>query len=692
MNDPPSKRRFRRFRIWAVCLLALVLMAELAGTARSQSQTWDEACHMLAGWRYWTALDLGINSEHPPLLKQIATIPLLFLHLHVPAIPKGTSKYESFVTARRFLYANDADALLFWCRMAAALFALFLALLLFEAAEHMFGTLAGFAALILAVFEPNLLANAPLVTTDVAAACCLFAAVYAFYRYVRRPSVLRLLECGFTAGLSLAVKHSGLLVFPILGLLAAAEVLIGCRTVPDEPNRPHFDFRTAARRALRLLGALGVVSAVALLVLWSVYAFRFRARPAPLEMTPPLADYVRGVGHEPLRNSLEAHAILTLARWKLLPEAYLYGLADVLTVSEGPRPTFIFGRLYPSARWYYFPGAFLIKSSLGFLLLLLLAPVARFLRAREARRQILFLTIPPIVYLAFSMTSGLNVGIRHILPIYPFLLVLAGGGAVALAHQHRRWAYVVCALMGLHLASSLHVYPHYTAYSNLAWRGPARTYRVLSDSNVDWGQGLKAVKAFLDRRHIQDCWLANFGSADPDYYHIPCKTLPDNFTLWWSKPVDVVPPTYEGTVLISATELDGTYTGPYGLNPYASFQKLTPVGNIAGAVLVYQGRFDLSAAAALSRAQHAWQLQMQGRAAEALAEARTSVALAPRMTYAHYVLGNLLAMGKQSEGARAEYQSALELARTDYPQYQWFWIPFLKARMKQLPPAPDHPR
>jgi 4-amino-4-deoxy-L-arabinose transferase-like glycosyltransferase len=686
MSDARPTPHRRRFRFWAVFLLALVLVVELSGAARSESQTWDEAYHMLAGWRYWTARDFGINSEHPPLVKQLATLPLLFLHPQAPSVPRGTSKLESFVTARKFLYANDADALLVWCRMAATLFTLFLALLLFEAAEQMFGLLAGLAALVLAVFEPNLLAHGALVTTDVAAACCLFAAVYAFYRYLRRPSVLRLLECGFTAGLSLAVKHSGLLVFPILGLLTAAEMIIGRATLPHDPGTLHLDLRAAARRALRLAGALAVILAVALLVLWSAYTFRFRARPAPLEMTPPLADYVQGVGHQPLRNSMEARAILTLARWKLLPEAYLYGLADVLTVSEGPRPTFIFGNLYPSARWYYFPGAFLIKSSLGFLLLLLLAPAAQALRSREARREILFLTIPPIVYLAFSMTSGLNVGIRHILPIYPFLLVLAAGAAAALARRQRRWAYIICALVGLHVAASLHAYPDYTPFSNLAWGGPAKTYRVLSDSNVDWGQGLKAVKAYLDRRHIQDCWLANFGSADPDDYHIPCKTLPDDFTLWWGKPVEVVPQTYDGTVLISATELNGTYTGPDGLNPYASFQKIRPAANIAGAVLAYEGRFELSEAAALSRAQHAWQFHMQGRAGEAIAEARTSVALAPRMTYAHYMLGNLLAITRQSEEARQEYEAALELARANDPQYQWFWIPFLQARMKQLPP------
>lgn len=687
MSDERPNPSLSRLRLPAVILLVLVLAAELAGSARNMSQTWDEACHMLAGYRYWTALDFGINSEHPPLVKELATLPLLFIHPQISSIPRGTSKVESFVAARKFLYSNHADTLLLWGRMAAALFTLYLALLLFEVAGKMFGALAGVTALVLGVFEPNLLAHGALITTDVASACCLFAAVYAFYRYVQRPSGLRLLECGIAAGLCLAVKHSGLLVFPILFLLAASEVIIGARILRNE-GETSTRLRSAARRALQLTGALAAITAVALALLWSAYAFRFRARPAPLAMTPPLAEYVKGVGHPPLRNAAEAGAILTLYRWKVLPEAYLYGLADVLTVSEGPRPTFIFGNLYPTAQWFYFPGAFLIKSSLGFLLLLLLVPAAKSLRTSAMRREIIFLTLPPIVYLAVSMTSGLNVGIRHILPVYPFLLVLGAGGAAALAQEHRRWAYVAGTLIALHVASSLHAYPHYTAYSNLAWGGPTKTYRVLSDSNVDWGQGLKAVKSYLDSHQIRDCWLAYFGSADPDDYGIPCRTLPDNFTLWWGKSVEVVPQTYEGTVLISATELNGTYTGPDKLSPYEPFRKLKPTANVGGSVLAFQGRFDMTEAAALSRAQHAWQLQTKGQLTEAFTEARESVALAPGMTYAHYMMGNILAAANLPGGARREYEAALELARSKYPQYQWFWIPFLEPLIKRLPPSP----
>jgi tetratricopeptide (TPR) repeat protein len=677
-----DRRRSLLFEL-AVACLAAVLMVELAGCAREESQTWDEAYHLLAGYRYWMAEDFGVNSEHPPLVKLLATIPLLYLQPRVPRVPAGTSKQEGFVDARIFLYSNDADSLLFRCRMAAALITLFLALLLAESGTDMFGPGIGLLAMALFVFEPNLLGHGSLIDTDEAAACGLFAAVYAFYRYVKRPSVLRLVECGLVAGVCLAVKHSGVLIFPILGLLGVGEILIR-RTPRLDPRDLAAEVPSVARQALHLAGALAVIGVLAWAVLWSVYGFRFRARPAPLVMTPPLTEYVRGVGHPPLKNQGESFAILVLDRWKVMPESYLYGLADVLTVSAGPRPTFIFGKLFPTARWYYFPSVLLIKTTLGVLILLVLVPAIKALGGKEVRRELLFVTIPPAVYLAVSMTSGLNVGVRHVLPVYPFLLLLAAAAGMALARRGRRWAYVVGVLVALHVASSVRAYPNYLAYSNEVWGGPAKTYRVLSDSNVDYGQSLKAVRDYLERHQVRDCWMALFGSADPDYYRIPCKSLPDPFTTFWGGPVQVVPEVYEGTVLISATELDGTYTGPDELNPYSQFQKMQPVANVGGSILVFQGRFEMREAHALSLANQALELQLSGHLPEALNEARQVVALQPSLPFSHYALGYYLALAKQNEEARLEYETALRLARTVHPEYLWYWIPFLEARLASL--------
>ncbi|MBI1983884.1 MAG: glycosyltransferase family 39 protein, partial [Acidobacteria bacterium] len=445
MNDPSHRNRTGPHipLLGAVLLLGGVMAAELALSVRQQAQTWDEAYHLLAGYRYLQAADYGINPEHPPLVKTLAALPLIPLQLNVPHVPQGTSKREGFAAARKFLYSNDADALLFRARLAAGILALVLALLVFEAASRMFGVGAAFLALGLVVFEPNLLGHGPLVTTDVGLTCCLFAAVYSFHRYTTQPSTRKLVECGLVVGITLAAKHSGVLVFPILGLLAIAEILLAFRPKSDPTGSSGKRMRLALRHAARLGGTLLLISLIALVVLWAFYAFRFSARPDGLEMTPPLAEYISGVNAPGIKNPIVARLIMGLHDARLLPESYLYGFSDVLIVSEGHRPAFLFGTLYPEGQWFYFPAVFIIKSTLGFLLLVVLVMFAIKILRTEKLRESLYLLLPVGLYVATSLTSKLNVGVRHLLPIYPFLAVLAAGAAWNLAKRNRRWATAV---------------------------------------------------------------------------------------------------------------------------------------------------------------------------------------------------------------------------------------------------------
>ena len=171
----------------AVITLLLILFGELLFSIQRETQTWDEACHIFAGYSYWTHGDFAMNPEHPPLIKLLATAPLLSLSLRVPPHPKGFSKEDDFTTATQFLYGNDAEKTLFRTRITAAVLSLLLAVLLFAAAREMFRTIGAFIALALFVFEPTVLAHGAVVTTDMGISCFLSATVYAFYRYVKQP-------------------------------------------------------------------------------------------------------------------------------------------------------------------------------------------------------------------------------------------------------------------------------------------------------------------------------------------------------------------------------------------------------------------------------------------------------------------------------------------------------------------------
>jgi 4-amino-4-deoxy-L-arabinose transferase-like glycosyltransferase len=262
------------------------------------------------------------------------------------------------------------------------------------AAREMFGDGAALFALALVVVEPNMIAHGAYVTTDIGISCFIFASVYAFYRYVKAPSVSRLIVLGLVSGLALASKHSGVLLLPFGLALIFTEILW-----------PSPETRTNKRKvALRLTGAFLAASTIAIVVLWAFYCFRFAARPGGMPLSPSLAEYARGL------KGAEPHAYLALARLHILPESYLYGLVDVRLISDS-FSTYIFGKVYAHGVWFYFPAAFIIKSMAAFMGLLLLAGFAIVTRKLRARREIFFLTIPPILYLLIATGTGTGSGI-----------------------------------------------------------------------------------------------------------------------------------------------------------------------------------------------------------------------------------------------------------------------------------------
>ena len=655
-----------------VCLLTALLI-QLCLSVRQESQTWDEGNHIFAGYRSWTHGDFGLNPEHPPLVKLLATTPLLALPLQQPKLQNRFFKEEAFLDGREFIFENDFETILFRSRLAVAVLTLLLALVVFLAAREMFGTGAAFITLSLLVFDPNLLAHGAYVTTDAGLSLFMFATVYAFYRYVKVPTVLRLVTCGLAAGLALATKHTGLLVFPMLILLALSEVIRS----PGLTQKTNVDqeSRSRGKQMIRLGAALVAVGLMSVVILWTFYGFRYRARPAGLELMPPLNAYAAG-----LRPS-ESRVISTLANWRLLPEAYLYGLVDVRKVTQESM-SYVFGKPYPHGVWFYFPVSIAIKSTLSFLVLALLAGVAMVTRRLNLWREVLFLTVPPAFHLLVAMSSGLNIGVRHILPLYVFTSVLIGGAVWTMMQQNRKWVVVVVALLIFQVISSARAYPAYVAYANELWGGPANTYRYLTDSNVDWGQQLKATKRYLDERGVKDCWFAYFGQTviKTSAYGIKCKPMPTIVSMWLKERMDV-PVAIDGPVLISAGTLSGYELGPGALNPYEQFKQVSPTAMIENGILVYDGHFEVPLAAALTHSERALELLGEGQPEPALTEARQAVSIAPDAVRPMIALGDVLAtLGKPDE-ARVVYERALTQARAVYPEFQWRQIEELERKL-----------
>lgn len=669
-------------RIWtlaAVTALLAVMESTMLLSVHQESQTSDEAYSMLAGYLHLTAGDFSICPGYPPLAKEVSAVPLLGFRPSVP--PMTAAEASDFRGGRIFLYANRADRMLFAARAAMTVFPLLLAVLVFLAARELFGLGPAFIALGLVAFEPNILAHGPLVANDVALACCFFAAVYAFRRYVAKPNAWRLAFCGIAAGFTFAAKHSGVILFPILFLLALLEFLAaaapsqGSATQTSHAyNAPGTPTRNWRRVAWRLMMALLAIAALSVAVLWSSYGFRYSAKPAASAISSSLAPVL---GALPGRSA--ASVIALAARARLLPEAYLEGLA--LFYATNSRPTYLLGRLYAHGVWFYFPTTFVIKSTLGFILLLALVPLACLLGARKGRREALWMLIPAATFLIASMTSNLNIGLRHILPMYPFLAVLAAASAWSLQKKHPAWGIIIAVLVAFHIASSLRAFPNYLSYSNELWGGTSETYRVLTDSNVDWGQGLPALKRYIASHAATPCWLAYFGTVDPAYYGIPCTLLTVSSTVTWGRPLGQIPPIIHGTVFVSATEMSGQAWGPDGLNPYELFQSVHPVDCVAGSILVYKGDFQVPLASALSRLWSVVALANRGEFDAALHEAREAELLAPQSVDVQFVFGRVLKAAGRTEESNQAFANALRFAKSIHPESQTYWVPIIEREM-----------
>ncbi len=647
--DASGTPRYRPFFLLAAACLLAILTAELLFSSRQMSRTIDESAHLYAGYQHWRARDFGVNPEHPPLVKMVAALPLLGMNLKQPHPPNPFFIVEEYAGGGELMQANGVDLLLTRARTAVCVFTLLLGVLVFAMGYEMFGPQTALLALALFTFEPMVLAHGALVTTDMGLAACLCAAVYAFYRYVKQPGAARLLVFGVTVGLTLVTKLSGVLILPIVLVCAAAELIPVWST----------------KRAFRLAGAICAGVAIGYVILWGFYGFRYAARPAGLVMVPALAQFVHM-----MPGKTQTWAVVHLAQWHLLPEAYLYGWTK-LPAGVTHVPGFLFGRLYDQGSWRYFPAALLIKSSLTLLFLTLLAPILFWRGMLPYRRELVFLGAGILIYLGASMTSDLNIGVRHVLPVYPFAAVLAGACAWAIAKSSKVAMYAVAAVLLFQMVSSLRTYPNYIPYANEAFGGPDKSYRYLADSNVDWAQTLKQVSAYLGANQITECWIAHAGlNDDLAAAGVPCKPLPTGLALMAGMPQAVIPTHISGVVLVGAQDASGMLWGEGDLNPYRQFQEGTPEAMVASAVLVYRGSYDVTLASAQSHVSQIPVLLRQGLAERAVEEARTAVGLVPDSARLGAQLGSTLKKVHRDPEANEAFAEAMQLAKMHRPNDQ----------------------
>jgi hypothetical protein len=368
----PARRNFfplLREAVPALVFLVLLLALSLS-SLRQKGATADEVAHLPAGYTYLAYGDFRLNPEHPPLIKLLSGIPLLFLQPKVdtsdPTWSQKDPQYgwdvNQWAFGRKFLFEwNDGDHLLFWGRAPIVLLSFLLGLGVYLCARELYGWKAGCVALALYLFTPDLLAHGQLVTTDLGLACFLFIGVYTFYRALCRLTAGNILLAGLTVGLALVVKFSGVLIFPMLVLVSAAFVFsrTPVTVLPAKTGAARRIISSRLGKAAAAAILIAVVAFVGFAVIWGCYGFRHRISP-----DPQISQTLNWEGYDTHTKPGLALNLIQFARnWRLVPEAYAYGFTYVLRFSEG-RFAFALGRSSQAGFWDYFVVTFLVKTAI----------------------------------------------------------------------------------------------------------------------------------------------------------------------------------------------------------------------------------------------------------------------------------------------------------------------------------------
>ncbi|HET9857310.1 MAG TPA: glycosyltransferase family 39 protein [Chthoniobacterales bacterium] len=496
----------------------------------TKSPTFDEPQHLTAGYSYWVTNDFRLDPENGNLPSRWAALPLLLSgNKFVPINDRGWQRADEGRTGHQFFYevGNDSDQMLRQARMMMSIFGVALCLLIYRCGREFFGVVGGLLAETIAAFDPNFLAHSALVASDIPAAFFFTATAWSSWRLVQKISATTLAVAALSlAGLFLT-KFSAPIVLPVIGMMSILQIFSG-RQINLELGR----FRTVLAAKWKKACAIGVSSivlgATVLLAIWLSFSFRYSAwtnNESSHENTKWHWNYLVEDG------GTFAGAVNLAREHHLLPEAYLYGFAYVHK-HEIDRPAFLDNQWSIVGFRSFFPRAFIYKTPLPFLCLLAIALYAAIATRHSWKIESLFHPLwgLALVYGAFAITAQLNIGHRHILPIYPALFV--GSGAIAYRLRGNRravFATAVAVLLFWQIAESFAIRPNYLAYFNEVAGGPSRGYQHLVDSSLDWGQDLPALKTWLDDHPgivgRKPLYLAYFGTADPRSYEINAKFI-----------------------------------------------------------------------------------------------------------------------------------------------------------------------
>ncbi|MBI4707936.1 MAG: glycosyltransferase family 39 protein [Candidatus Omnitrophica bacterium] len=487
----------------------LVIFALLAFTSiwpDRKSPTCDELAHHIpTGYILLTKHDYKMDTSHPPLSRYIVALPLkVFMHLSVPNDSKEWRRADRSEFGKDFFYKynNQPQRIIFYSRLAIILVGLFCGLILFYWTKRAYSPETALFALFFYSFCPNILANTALATTDMVATCFILLSAACFWFYLRNNSLRNIIFAGISLGLAQLSKYTSVLLYPIFILV----FLFGFKEFDKNKRKVIF---------WQILS----IFAISIIVLWAGYGFDFE---------PILKNAMR-------QN--EKLAIIQNIVLKLFPTAstgllqrfdyfllnvpvplgtHILGVLGILRHGYEGHGTFFLGKWSAQGNPLYFFVAFLIKTPIPAIVFLFAGIIVCFKEKIKLAEKIILTTIL-VLFTAASMNK-LQLGLRYILPIYPFCFILAARSIILWKKVFFRLFMVI--LMFWYILANFFSWPNYLSYFNEFIDGPKNGYKYLRDSNIDWGQDLPELAKYIKDHKIKEIKLIYFGTADPSSYGI----------------------------------------------------------------------------------------------------------------------------------------------------------------------------
>lgn len=535
-------------------LLLAIMLAAMLGSSWNDSAIFDETAHIPSGYGILFLRDYRLNPEHPPLAKALAALPLIAVKTIFPTDVKSWQEdiNGQWDQGRVFLYesGNNADVILRLMRLPTMLLSLLLGLLLWLWAKKNFDRRVANLALFFYAFSPTVIAHSRFVTTDIAAMFGFFIGITTFILFLKNPSLKNTALAGLSFGAAMLMKFSLILLIP-----AYFVMIIGFAASQTE---------LSVKRRLSKAGELAaralMAGAISIALIWVINAYAVWNYPPEREFR----DARVVLSSFPMPQFVSADLWLIQHRLTRPLGQYFWGLLMVFQRTGGGNTQYFLGQITSEGSPLYFPLLYLLKETFAFHILTLMAILFAVLGVTRAGGKSAGKTIAWIrghfiefsslsfiaLYWLISIRSNLNIGVRHILPTFPFIYILVAKGIAGWLRPEENpepegWVNWLKKIYRLYIASlpkfaviifllgwiaigSLAAFPNYLSYFNFLGKGIDNGYKIATDSNYDWGQDLKRLASFAEDNGIEKIAVDYFGGGNPAYY------LGDKFEPWWS--------------------------------------------------------------------------------------------------------------------------------------------------------------